>query len=676
MVRLLTSRREMPPGLRRAYLLVLTPAALLSPLPLLWTQGASRSAVLLYELTLLLLWWRARGGRTVRASDAMLNLAGLLYLGWLAFETVTLRLGLLRSVAHLLLFTALAKLASLKRPSEARLALLVIFLLTLAAASSSTHVSSILYFAAMAWIGFRTLSQLGVLADFEEAPPDRVLESVPTPGLTGVALLAGAAFTAPLFIALPRLHGPFAVAPFRIEDAFSRTLSADRVDLESFGAAKRSDRVILRLSSKPELSFTAREGLRLREAVFTEYQDGVWVREPWSGRRRGERAAYAAEAVAGEPLQSVVSFDLNVFGQGFLFLPYGTAAVRVDRGRTLELPDGVIQASSGRGPVHYQAEVRRRPERGPGKDAISLADVPEEIQKFAIQLTGDLSTPRAISRRIAELFLRDFVYTLDPPKATGDPLVHFLLRSKAGHCEHFASAAAMILASRGVPARLVTGSYGGESGLFSRSMVVRAQNLHAWVEADLDGAGFEVFDPTPPAGVPPAFRPFSMLSRLSALAREIEFFYDRRILGFDSTDQVAAVEAARESLGAATSALLSLKGHASRLLSPGFAAALLSVAFTALIVLRALGGARKGPGPATRAYLALRRLLARRSGPVAASVAPAEVARLFGLAVPEAGEDARAVASIYCASAFGGIEPDPEARRELKQSLRRLRRLT
>src|SRR5207248_7130841 len=114
-------------------------------------------------------------------------------------------------------------------------------------------------------------------------------------------------------------------------------------------------------------------------------------------------------------------------------------------------------------PVRYQAEVRRRPEIAPGRDAISPADVPEEIQKFAIHATGDLSSPRAIARRIEEVFLRDFVYTLDPPKPVGDPLVHFLLRSKAGHCEYFASAAAMMLASRGVPARLVTGSYGGES---------------------------------------------------------------------------------------------------------------------------------------------------------------------------------------------------------------------
>src|SRR5580765_783565 len=193
--RRVSASREMPAGLRQAYLRVLVPAAALAPLPLIWTGGSGPSAIAPYEAVLLWLAWRGRAGRPVRISNALMNVAGLIYLGWLAFETVTLHVGLLRSVTHLLLFTALAKLASLKRPSEARMALLVLFLLTLAAASSSTHVSSLLYFAVMAWLAFRTLARLAVLSDFEEAPPQRVLDAVPTGGLTAAAIVAGAAFS-------------------------------------------------------------------------------------------------------------------------------------------------------------------------------------------------------------------------------------------------------------------------------------------------------------------------------------------------------------------------------------------------------------------------------------------------------------------------------------------------
>lgn len=673
MVRFVTAPRAMPPALSRAYLLVLAPPAFLAPLPLLWTGGASRKAIVLYEVLLAILWWRARTGRPVRVSDAAMNLAGLAYLGWLAFSTVTLRSGLLPSVVHLLLFTGLAKLASLKRPSEARLALLVVFLLTLASASTATHVSSLLYFAAVAWVAFRALGRLAVLADFDDAPPERVLSAVPTGGLTALALAGGALGAVPLFLLLPRLHGPFALAPFRLDDAVGKALASDRVDLDSFGAAKQSDRVILRLSSDPPLA--SAEVLRLREATFTDYLDGVWTRDPRVGVRRGDRPAHVPGAVAG-PKAATVSIDLNVLGQGFLFLPYGTGEVRVERGRAMELPDGVMQVASGRGPVRYEADVRRTAARGAGRGAIAVADVPGEIQKYAIELTGDLTDPKAIARRIAAHFAKNYVYTLDPPRGSGDPLVHFLLRSKAGHCEYFASAAAMMLAARGIPARLVTGSFGGEEGFLSRSVVVRAQNLHAWVEADLDGTGFQVFDPTPPSGVPPVLRPYSFLSRLTALGREVEFFYDRHVLGFDSGDQSAAVETARESLARAAGRIVSLREAVREAFSAEAAAGFLAaglVGALAWFLLRRAGDRRDA---ATRAYLALRRLALRRGDRVVPSTPPAEVVRLFSRRSPQGEEDARAVVETYCASAFGGIAPDEGTERELRRRLRRLRKIS
>ncbi len=675
MVRFVTSSVTMPLGLSRAYLLALAPPAIVAPLPLVFTDGASRKAVLAYVLGVAFLWWRARSGRPVRLSDAAQNVLGLAYIAWLAYSTATLRMGLLRSVSHLLLFTALAKLASLKRPSEARLALLVVFLLTLAAASSSTHVSSFAYFAVMSWLAFRALSRVAVLADFDEEPPERVLTSVPTAGLSVVAIAGGAVAAVPLFFALPRLHGPFVTAPIRVDDAFTRALSADRVDLESFGAAKRSDRIVLRMTSKPDIARDA--PLRLREAVFTEYQEGSWLRNPRGERGGSRRGAPPQVYGTGETTDADwrITADLYVFGQGFLFLPYGTTAVRMERSRAVEAPDGVMQVASRRGPVRYEADVRRVLTRGPGESAISPADVPRQVQEYAIRLTGELTEPRDIYRRIEDHFARDFVYTLDPPRTDGDPLVHFLLRSKAGHCASFASAAAMMLAARGIRARLVTGSYGGEEGLFSTTVVVRSENLHAWVEADLDGSGFEVLEPTPAAGIPPVLTSFSLLSRLAAFGREIEFFYDRRILGFDSADQVGVAETMRERFSDAAESLTSFQRSAREALSIQSALALFLAAALLFLAYRLLRSAPAAAPPATRAYLKLRRLLARRRGPLAASVPPAEVARLFAAEVPEGGADAARVVAIYCASAFGGSRPRPEAVEELGERMRRLKKL-
>ena len=233
----------------------------------------------------------------------------------------------------------------------------------------------------------------------------------------------------------------------------------------------------------------------------------------------------------------------------------------------------------------------------------------------------------------------------------------------------------MMLTARGVPARLVTGSFGGEEGLFSRSIIVRAQNLHAWVEADLSGAGFEVLDPTPPSGVPPAMRTYSLFARLASLGREIEFFYDRHVLGFDSGDQIGAIEAARESFGAAASSLTAFGRSAREMLSPSNAAGLLVVALAGWLLARSFRRRRGGKTPETRAYLALRGLLAHRRGSVSDATPPAEVARLLAEEVPEGRDDAAAVVSIYCASAFGGVEAGPEKRRELVERVKRLRKL-
>jgi len=667
----------MADGLRSAYVMVLGPPALIAPLPLFWTRGASPLAIALYELALILLFLRARAGRPVRLSDAVLNAIGLSYFFWLAVETAMLKPGLLRSVSHLLLFTAIAKLASLKRPSEARTALLVIFLLVLASVSSSTHVASLVYCAAMAALAFRTLSRLAVLADFEEGPPARVLKGMPTAGLSAAAILGGALIGAPLFFLMPRLHGPFAFSPVRLDEAGGTAVAADRVDLDSFGGAKVSDRVILRLSVDPPVAFP--ELLRLREAVFTRYRNGVWTREPIADRHaRGHVGVELVpeDSFLPEARLARISVDQNVIGTGFLFLPYRSSHVHVERGRAVLLSDGSVQVASSRPSVRYQVSVAKEEARGAGENAIDPARVPPEIRDYAWKLTEGLTDPRAVASRIVQHFRTGFVYTVDPPRGAEEPLVNFLLRSKAGHCEYFASAAAMMLAARGIPARLVTGSYGGEIGAFSDVIVVRGTNLHAWVEAELDGTGFQVVEPTPPSGVPPPTSRVSWWKRLVTVGREIEFFYDRRIIGFDSGDQVQLTDALRDSVGGASGMMDFLRGRSAGVF-PGRAKVVVVLLGLAVIAMIALRGVKLAPAvpPATRAYLALRALLGRRQGAVGPAVPPEEVARLFERSVPGSGEDARAVVEAYCEGAFGGRTPPPGAARDLRQRLRRVRKL-
>ncbi len=76
-----------------------------------------------------------------------------------------------------------------------------------------------------------------------------------------------------------------------------------------------------------------------------------------------------------------------------------------------------------------------------------------------------------------------------------DPLADFLFERRAGHCEDFATALAVLLRARQIPARVVVGFHGGERA--AGEYLVRAGDAHAWVEAEVDGQVLRL-DATPP----------------------------------------------------------------------------------------------------------------------------------------------------------------------------------
>jgi hypothetical protein len=80
----------------------------------------------------------------------------------------------------------------------------------------------------------------------------------------------------------------------------------------------------------------------------------------------------------------------------------------------------------------------------------------------------------------------------------GSPIVDFLLRSKSGHCEYFATATALLLRAGGIPARYATGFVVAEKSDLENAYIVRTRHAHAWVRAYVNGAWIEI-DTTPPS---------------------------------------------------------------------------------------------------------------------------------------------------------------------------------
>ena len=78
-----------------------------------------------------------------------------------------------------------------------------------------------------------------------------------------------------------------------------------------------------------------------------------------------------------------------------------------------------------------------------------------------------------------------------------DPVLYFLNESRRGYCMHYASSAALILRTMGIPARYVSGfTVDSKPG---RQLVVPDRAAHAWVEVWVDGFGWYPVEVTPAA---------------------------------------------------------------------------------------------------------------------------------------------------------------------------------
>jgi hypothetical protein len=124
--------------------------------------------------------------------------------------------------------------------------------------------------------------------------------------------------------------------------------------------------------------------------------------------------------------------------------------------------------------------------------------LPKELKEGLLPLAKELkgSSLEETLKRIRDFFAQNFTYTLEPGPPQGEPVLYFLTQSKAGFCEHFASAAALLLRTMGYSARVVTGFSLGKHRSWKKSYPILASSAHAWVEV-WDGSNWRVFDPTP-----------------------------------------------------------------------------------------------------------------------------------------------------------------------------------
>jgi transglutaminase-like putative cysteine protease len=322
-----------------------------------------------------------------------------------------------------------------------------------------------------------------------------------------------------------RLADPAASAEVRGGGADRRggrafTGFSDEVSLGEIGRVKEILREAFRVRiTEDRRPLRTESTLYFRGAVYDRFDGRRWHRTlPPPG---GERWLTTAEVPAEIPVRrappkpgTMLLRQRYVLKETFArALPaVGTVTaieLTEDLPRVLALTGGTFHAPEipGRG-MSYELTgiVSTREHRpavedplGEAERAACLALPPGTIRLslLAAEVAGQGSSLEK-AERLAAWLDENCDYTLSfRPWPSGQPLNDFLFVTRAGHCEYFATALALMLRSVGVPTRLVAGYRGGLWLEATEEYFVRLNDAHAWVEFYFPGRGWLRFDPTP-----------------------------------------------------------------------------------------------------------------------------------------------------------------------------------
>jgi transglutaminase-like putative cysteine protease len=491
-------------------------------------------------------------------------------------------------------------------------------------------------------------------------------------GLTlvmGAAVLGTLGLTALLFAGIPRVE---AALPFGARSSRALTGFTDRVELGAFGALETDDAVAMRvrLPNGPVPAAQLRH-LRWRGITLDRFDGYVWTATP---RRLTLLRAYDGDGVG----LGRVDGRMDLLTQEVYLEPIGTETifaaapiVRMKVDGVIRLDDsGGLSVPAARARLTYTAEsaLGARPLDRLGFLAreryLQLPPTPPRIVDLARRITAGSAGPEDAATRLTTWLSRELRYSLDLQRRTAlQPLDEFLFVRRAGNCEYFASALAVMLRALDIPSRVVNGFQRGEWNPYGGYWVVRMRDAHSWVEAHV-GNAWITLDPSPRGDAPGA-----PLSTLTLYLDGLRMRWYRYVVGWSRQDQVQAAGAVRR-LAWSFPTTQGWSG-AGGMRSPAlFVACALVVAAAVVWGVQRARGAPRAAVPAFYAR-ALARLARRGLRP-----APHETAREFcarvGADAPVLVQTLVRLTVAYEAARFGGQSPTPDESRELLELAARL----
>jgi protein-glutamine gamma-glutamyltransferase len=284
-------------------------------------------------------------------------------------------------------------------------------------------------------------------------------------------------------------------------------ISGDSVDpyqanprMGSIGDLKQSNAIVFRVAGDRH-SFP----ILLREATYNKYGSASWIATqskfaPVPPNPDGK--TWKLGTVITPSPSITVSSNLNS-GKGILRLPNGTSEIRqlpVDQMKKNQY--GTVKVEGQQGAIAYQIQFNsdQSGDSLPTQDDLQIPDAEMSAIQQTLKVLNlqDKPNPEVLNQ-VSAYFEKNFRYSLkrSDSNQASTPLSTFLLKSRSGHCEYFASATTLLLRGAGIPARYAVGYSVHEFSPLEGQYIVRSRNAHAWVMAYVNGT-WQSFDTTPP----------------------------------------------------------------------------------------------------------------------------------------------------------------------------------
>lgn len=295
------------------------------------------------------------------------------------------------------------------------------------------------------------------------------------------------------------------------------------------GDLKLSDRIVFRISPGDD-SFRS---LLLRESSYNAWRSPSWRAALAYFREESpekDGATWRLNADPGEERSITVHSRLKR-GRGMLKLPGGAFLLEnLPVGRLETNPLGAVRVGEGPGLISFKVRYNQEHtlDGPPGKNDLSVPESEKPaLEKVMRELDLHSKNPAEILAAV-EAFFHEFHYSLrlDGDAGSATPLSVFLLKSRSGHCEYFATATALLLRAAGIPARYATGWSVHEFSELEQRYIVRARHAHAWTLVYLNGA-WRDFDTTAPSWIGVEDRNASKLAFLNDFFAWIGFNLSR-----------------------------------------------------------------------------------------------------------------------------------------------------